>query len=55
MKAVVALRRFRAPMGHKKGGCWLQVAGGCCSQVQINVMLKQVGLYLSCDLHKSQR
>ena len=24
-------------MGHKKGGCWLQVAGGCSSQVQINV------------------
>ena len=21
----------------KKGGCWLQVAGGCSSQVQINV------------------
>ena len=34
---VVALRRFRAPMAHKKGGCWLQVAGGCSSQVQINV------------------
>ena len=24
-------------MGHKKGGCWLQVAGGCSLQVQINV------------------
>ena len=34
---VVTLRRFRAPVGHKKGGCWLQVAGGCSSQVQINV------------------
>ena len=33
----VALRRFRAPVVHKKGGCWLQVAGGCSSQVQINV------------------
>ena len=34
---MVALRRFRAPVVHKKGGCWLQVAGGCSSQVQINV------------------
>ena len=24
-------------MGHKKGGCWLQVEGGCSSQVPINV------------------
>ena len=34
---MVALHRFRAPVGHKKGCCWLQVAGGCSSQVQINV------------------
>ena len=34
---MVALHRFRAPVGHKKGGCWLQVGGGCSSQVQINV------------------
>ena len=37
MEGVVALRRFRAPVVHKKGGCRLQVAGGCSSQVQINV------------------
>ena len=37
MEGVVALRRFRAPVVHKKGGCWLQVSGGCSSQVQINV------------------
>ena len=36
MEGVVALCRFRAPVVHKKGGCWLQVAGGCSSQVQIN-------------------
>ena len=34
---MVALRRFIALLGHEKGGCWLQVAGGCSSQVQINV------------------
>ena len=34
---MVILRRFRAPIGHKKGSCWLQVAGGCSLQVQINV------------------
>ena len=34
---VVALHRFGAPVGYKKGGCWLQVAGSCSSQVQINV------------------
>ena len=34
---MVALRRFRALLGHEKGGCWLQVAGGCSLQVQINV------------------
>ena len=34
---VGALCRFRAPVVHKKSGCWLQVAGGCSSQVQINV------------------
>ena len=28
MEGVVALRRFRAPVVHKKGGCWLQVSGG---------------------------
>ena len=37
MEGVVAFRRFRAPVVHKKGGCWLQVAGGCSLQVQINV------------------
>ena len=25
MKVVVALGRFRAPVGHRKGGCWFQV------------------------------
>ena len=34
---MVALCRFRAPVVHKKVGCWLQVAGGCSSQAQINV------------------
>ena len=34
---MVALRRFRALLGNEKGGCWLQVAGGCSSQVEINV------------------
>ena len=34
---MVVLHRFRAPVEHKNGGCWLQVAGGCSSQVQINV------------------
>ena len=34
---MVALDRFRAPVGHKKGGCWLQVVGGCSLQVQINI------------------
>ena len=59
---MVALHRFRALLGHRKGGCWLQVAGGCSSQVQINVkclggcssqvvalcrwLLEQVGLYI---------
>ena len=33
---MIALRRFRALFGHK-GGCWLQVAGGCSSQVNMNV------------------
>ena len=37
MEGVVALRRFRALVVHKKGCCWLQVAGGCSLQVQINV------------------
>ena len=34
---MVALHTFRALLGHKKGGCLLQVAGGCSLQVQINV------------------
>ena len=34
---VVALHRVGALLGHKKGGFWLQVAGACSLQVQINV------------------
>ena len=29
MEGVVALRRFRTPVVHKKGGCWLQVVALC--------------------------